>query len=169
MSEQLRPDEALPFPGTLRDRWHAQVVVPVNRGADVLCSGTALAIATCASGVVGTMTLNHRRAVDQLDLQVAKVHDDLGLVRDARPGHLMGPLAVNTALGLNECTVARLLETCRRRSDEVVITANRDPRSFVPTLDAARGGLHAARGGGLTVLTGSVTTGCRRSRAGVGR
>lgn len=131
MAEQLASDGAPPVPGTLRDRWRAQVVVPVIVAPMFLCSRTALAIAACASGVVGTLTLNHHSDVDELDAQIAEVQDGLDLVRDARSDSVIGPLAVNTSLGLDEASTDRLLEACHRHGVEVLITANGDPRSFI--------------------------------------
>ncbi|MCR1785046.1 nitronate monooxygenase [Nocardioides carbamazepini] len=129
--------------GSLRDRLRAQVLVPVVAAPMFLCTGPDLAVAACAGGVVGTLTLNHCRDVAELDGQLRRVRTALDRVREAEPDRVIGPLAVNTSLGLDRVAVRALLDACRRRGVEVVITANGDPAEFVPAAhDAGVAVLH---------------------------
>lgn len=115
---------------TLRESLRRQLTLPVVAAPMFLCSGPDLAVASCASGIVGTLTFNHCRDVDELEHQLRDVRDRLARLADAEPNRAIGPLAVNTSLGLGAREVRDLLDACERHGVSLVISAKGDPTAF---------------------------------------
>lgn len=115
---------------TLSESLRSQMSLPVVAAPMFLVSGPDLAIASCANGIMGTLTMNHCRDVEELDGQLRHVRQSLASIADADPGRRIGPLAVNTSLGLDRETSAGMLAACAAHGVSVIISANGDPRDF---------------------------------------
>jgi len=69
--------------------------LPAMAAPMFLCSGVDLAIACCKAGIVGSLTRNHCRDIEELEAQLRAVRSALDTACEARPGRSIGPLAVN--------------------------------------------------------------------------
>jgi nitronate monooxygenase len=115
----------------LREQLRSGLTVPAVAAPTFLASGVDLAAAACASGVMGTLTLNHCRTVGELDQQLRQVQERLDLLRATDPDRRIGPLAVNTSLSPDVELMQAFVDTCARRGVALLITANGDPADLV--------------------------------------
>ena len=79
------------LPQELRDR----LTLPAFAAPMFLCSGVDLAVECCKAGIVGSLTRNHCRDLEELEAQLKTVAEALARFADENPGHKIGPLAVN--------------------------------------------------------------------------
>jgi nitronate monooxygenase len=75
----------------LRDR----LTLPAFAAPMFLCSGVALAAACCQAGIIGSLTRNHCRDLEELEVQLKSVREALERFADESPESRVGPLAVN--------------------------------------------------------------------------
>jgi nitronate monooxygenase len=118
------------LPQTIRDR----LTLPVVAAPMFLCSGIELAIAVCEQGLVGSLTRNHCRDLEELEAQLKSVHEALARFSAAHPGRKVGPLAVNISPTFGQDEFRAHLEACRRWGAGIVITSVGDPTANAPLI-----------------------------------
>jgi nitronate monooxygenase len=116
------------LPDTLRSR----LTLPVFAAPMFLCSGTALAIACCKAGVIGSLTRNHCRDLAELESQLKTVREALARFADEAPGAKIGPLAVNISPTFGSDEFRDHLDTCRRYGVDIIVTSVGDPTLNAP-------------------------------------
>ena len=118
------------LPADIRDR----LTLPAVAAPMFLCSGVELAAASCKAGIMGSLTRNHCRDLEELEAQLKAVADQLARFRDLNPGRKIGPLAVNITphFGLDELRAHMVV--CRRYGARVVITSVGNPTDTAPVI-----------------------------------
>ena len=102
-----------------------------------LCSGVELAAESCKAGVVGSLTRNHCRDIEEFESQLRAVAERVGPFRDLNPGRKIGPLAVNISTHIAGDDMRAHLALCRRYGARIIITSVGDPTSTVPLVKEA--------------------------------
>jgi nitronate monooxygenase len=102
-----------------------------------LCSGVELAAETCSAGLIGSLTRNHCRDMEELQVQLRAVAERVARCRDAHPGRRIGPLAVNISTRFGSDEMRAHLSLCRRYGARIVITSVGDPTAMVPLVHEA--------------------------------
>lgn len=116
------------LPRDLRDR----LTLPAFCAPMFLCSSVDLAIACCRAGIVGSLTANHCRDLEEFDAQLGQVREALERLADERPGHVVGPLAANISLTKDSEDFRAHLDACRRHGVQIVVTAVGNPMQLAP-------------------------------------
>ncbi len=121
------------LPSDIRDR----LTLPAVAAPMFLCSGVELAAEVCKAGLVGSLTRNHCRDIEELEAQLAGVADQLARFRDLYPERRIGPLAVNITphFGVEELRAHMAL--CRRYGVRIVITSVANPTEVAPLIHDA--------------------------------
>ena len=117
----------------LRDR----LTLPAVAAPMFLCSGVELAAAACNAGIMGSLTRNHCRDVEEFAAQLKAVAERVDRFRDLNPGRKSGPLAVNISTHIEGDEMRAHLALCRRYGARVMITSVGDPTSTVPLVKEA--------------------------------
>jgi len=117
-------------PSAIRDR----LSLPAVAAPMFLCSGVELAIEVCKAGLVGSLTRNHCRDLEELEAQLKAVAEALVRFQDEQPGRRIGPLAVNISPTFGQDEFRAHLEACRRHGAEIVITSVGDPTANAPLI-----------------------------------
>lgn len=125
------------LPQHLRD----QLTLPVIVAPMFLCSSVALAAAACKAGIMGSLTRNHCRDIDEFEAQLKAVAEQLAHFRELNPQRRIGPLAVNISTHIAGDDMREHLALCRRHGASIVITSVGDPSATVPLVKDA-GFLH---------------------------
>lgn len=110
----------------------ARLVLPAFAAPMFLCSGPELAIACCEAGLVGSLTRNHCRDLEEMVAQLRQVASALARVADARPGRRIGPLAMNISPTFGSQEFRRHLEACRDHGVDIIVTSVGDPTRNAP-------------------------------------
>jgi nitronate monooxygenase len=113
-----------------------RLTLPVVVAPMFLCSGDELAIEACKAGVVGSLTRNHYRDLEELDHRLAAVTGAIAPFRDANPHRKIGPLAVNITPTTTE-EMKSHLAVCRKHGVAIVITSVGDPTANAPLIHDA--------------------------------
>ena len=113
---------------SVRDR----LTLPAVVAPMFLCSGVAMAAAACKAGIVGSLTANHCRDIEELESQLAAVAEDVARCRDLDPDRTIGPLALNIAPGLDADAMNAHMALCKRYGVSIVITAVGNPTDQAP-------------------------------------
>lgn len=121
----------------VRDR----LTLPAFAAPMFLCSGVGLAIECCKSGIVGSLTRNHCRDLEELEAQLKTVREALARVADANPGRKIGPLAVNISPTFSSDEFRAHLNVCSRYGARIIVTSVGDPTLNAPLVHDA-GMLH---------------------------
>jgi nitronate monooxygenase len=118
------------LPQEIRDR----LTLPAVAAPMFLCSGTELAAAACEAGIVGSLTRNHCRDMEEMEEQLKTVTDRVARFRDANPGRKIGPLAMNITphFGLDELRAH--MQVCRRYGVQIIITSVGNPTETAPVI-----------------------------------
>lgn len=116
------------LPSEIRDR----LTLPAFAAPMFLCSGTDLAIACCQAGIIGSLTRNHCRDLEELVDQLTTVTEALARFADAQPGRKIGPLAVNISPTFGQEEFRRHLDACRRYGVRIIVTSVGDPTQNAP-------------------------------------
>jgi nitronate monooxygenase len=115
----------------------SRLTLPAVAAPMFLCSGVALATEACKAGLIGSLTRNHCRDIEELQAQLAVVSEDLGRFRERNPGREVGPLAVNISTHFGSDEMRAHLALCKRFGASIVITGVGDPTSMVPMVHEA--------------------------------
>jgi nitronate monooxygenase len=112
----------------IRDR----LVLPAFAAPMFLCSGVDLAEACCKAGIIGSLTRNHCRDLEELESQLQAVQEGVTWFADAQPGNKIGPLAVNISPAFSNEEFRAHLESCRRYGVRIIVTSVGDPTVNAP-------------------------------------
>jgi nitronate monooxygenase len=112
----------------LRDR----LVLPVFAAPMFLCSGPALAAACCQAGIIGSLTRNHCRDIEELQAQLQAVTEAVARFKEAHPEAKIGPLAVNISPTFSGAEFREHLALCRRFGVRIIVTSVGDPSQNAP-------------------------------------
>lgn len=116
----------------LPDNLRNQLTLPVFAAPMFLCSGADLAIACCQSGIVGSLTRNHCRDLEEMSEQLKTVAEALARFRDQQPERTIGPLAVNIAPTFSTAEFRKHLQVCREYGARIIVTSVGDPSQNAP-------------------------------------
>ena len=122
---------------TLQAAIRQRLTLPVVAAPMFLCSGVELAIAACKAGVIGSLTRNHCRDLEELDEQLRTVAEALARFGDDHPERRIGPLAVNISPNFGAEEFRAHLDACRRRGASIVVTSVGDPTINAPLIHDA--------------------------------
>jgi len=114
-----------------------RLTLPVIAAPMFLCSGVELAAAACAAGVMGSLTRNHCRDINELEAQLRTVAERLGRFRDLNVSRRIGPLAVNISTHITGDDMRAHLAICLRYGVRVIITSVGDPSATAPLVKDA--------------------------------
>ncbi|MDB5669773.1 MAG: Nitronate monooxygenase [Alphaproteobacteria bacterium] len=120
------------LPAELRKRLR----LPAMVAPMFLVSGVELAIASCAAGLVGSLTRNHCRSEEAFEEELVAVKAALADALEQDPGRLVGPLAANISIGMDPYARSRAIDACRRHGVDIVVTAGGDPASVAAEVNA---------------------------------
>ena len=118
----------MPLPPDLRSR----LTLPAFAAPMFLVSGTELAIACCKAGIVGSLTRNHCRDLEELEQQLRTVREALERFADAEPDRVIGPLCVNISPTFGQDEFREHLAICRNYGVRIVVTSVGDPTLNAP-------------------------------------
>jgi nitronate monooxygenase len=121
------------LPQAIRDH----LTLPAVCAPMFLCSGVELAIACCKAGIVGSLTRNHCRDLDELEAQLVAVTEALSRYADGHPDRKIGPLAVNISPTFGDDEMLAHVETCRKYGVAMIITSVGDPTRNAPIIQDA--------------------------------
>ena len=121
------------LPAEIRD----QLTLPAVAAPMFLCSGVELAAASCTAGIVGSLTRNHCRDMEEFEAQLKAVAERVARFRDAKRECKVGPLAVNISTHITGDDMRAHLALCVRYGARIVITSVGDPTSSVPLVHEA--------------------------------
>ncbi len=116
----------------LASELRAKLVLPAFAAPMFLCSGVDLAIACCKAGIVGSLTRNHCRDLEELVEQLGAVSEALARFTDVHPDRIIGPLAVNISPNFSQQEFRDHLAACRRYGAQIVVTSVGDPTLNAP-------------------------------------
>jgi nitronate monooxygenase len=114
----------------LRER----LTLPAFAAPMFLCSGVELATACCKAGIIGSLTRNHCRDLGELEVQLKEVSAALSRDADIRPGHKIGPIAVNISPTFSTEEMKAHLEVCKRYGVRIIVTSVGDPTVNAPLI-----------------------------------
>ncbi len=117
----------------IRDR----LTLPVVAAPMFLCSGVELAAESCKAGVIGSLTRNHCRDIEEFEEQLKGVAERVARFRDQHPQRTIGPLAVNIATHIVGDDMRAHLALCKRYGALIMITSVGDPTATVPLVKEA--------------------------------
>src|ERR1700757_3561088 len=107
----------------LRDR----LVLPAFAAPMFLCSGPALAASCCTSGIIGSLTRQSFRHIEELEEQLKTVTEAVARFSGKNPGAKIGPLAVNITPTFSAAEFRAHLALCRRYGVRIIVTSVGDP------------------------------------------
>jgi nitronate monooxygenase len=111
-----------------------RLTLPAVAAPMFLCSGVALAAASCKAGVIGSLTRNHCRDLAELEEQLRAVTESVGAFAERNPSRRIGPLAVNITPTFGDDEMRAHLEVCSRYGVRIVITSVGDPTRIAPMI-----------------------------------
>jgi len=95
-----------------------------------LVSNPAMAIASCKAGIVGSITANHLRGLEELEAQLGEIRGALD--RHEGDGGSSAPLCVNISPRADDDEFRRSLEACQRHGARIIVTSVGDPTRVAP-------------------------------------
>jgi len=121
------------LPQAIRDR----LTLPVISAPMFLCSSVELAAESCKAGIVGSLTRNHCRDIEEFESQLHGVAEHVTRFRDKFPDRKVGPLAVNISTHIVGDDMRAHLALCKRYGASIMITSVGDPTATVPLVKEA--------------------------------
>ena len=122
---------------TLAPDIRERLSLPVVAAPMFLCSSVELAAEACKAGIMGSLTRNHCRDIEELETQLKAVAERVSRFRDAYPMRKVGPLAVNISTHIAGDDMRAHLLLCRRYGAQVIITSVGDPTKTAPLVKEA--------------------------------
>jgi nitronate monooxygenase len=116
------------LPRELRDR----LTLPAFAAPMFLCSGPELAITCCRAGIIGSLTRNHCRDLEEFIVQLETVTGALARIAHEDPGRVIGPLAVNISPTFSQDEFRAHLDACRCAGVKIIVTSVGDPTHNAP-------------------------------------
>lgn len=117
----------------IRDR----LTLPAVVAPMFLCSGIDLAVASCKAGIVGSLTRNHCRDLEELAEQLKAVTEQLAHFSELQPERKIGPLAVNISPTFGDDEMRAHVDVCKRYGVKIIITSVGDPTRNAPIIHDA--------------------------------
>lgn len=117
----------------IRDR----LTLPAVVAPMFLCSGIDLAVASCKAGIVGSLTRNHCRDLEELTEQLKAVTEQLAHFSELQPERKIGPLAVNISPTFGDDEMRAHVDVCKRYGVKIIITSVGDPTRNAPIIHDA--------------------------------
>lgn len=121
------------LPQSIRDK----LTIPVFAAPMFLCSSVSLAVECCKAGVVGSLTRNHCRDLEELEAQLKSVRQQLATVQEQEPERMIGPLAVNISPTFSREEFQQHLKVCQRYSVDIIVTSVGNPTDNAPLIQDA--------------------------------
>ncbi|PLK24401.1 nitronate monooxygenase family protein [Novosphingobium sp. TH158] len=118
----------MPLPDDLR----SHLTLPAFAAPMFLVSGPELAIACCKAGVIGSLTRNHCRDLEDLEEQLRTVRYALDRFGAAHPDRKVGPLSVNISPTFGRDEFRQHLDLCRRYGVRIIVTSVGNPTENAP-------------------------------------
>ncbi|HMP55761.1 MAG TPA: nitronate monooxygenase [Novosphingobium sp.] len=118
----------MPLASDIRD----SLTLPVFVAPMFHVSTPRLAIASCAAGLIGSLTRNHCRDLAEMEAQLREVREGLARFADSHPQHRIGPLSVNISPNWSEGEFRENLEVCWRYGVRIIVTSVGDPTKNAP-------------------------------------
>lgn len=115
----------------------ARLTLPAVAAPMFLCSGVAMAAEACKAGLIGSLTRNHCRDMEELQAQLAAVAEELARFAGLNPRRRIGPLAVNISTHFGTDEMRAHLALCKRFGASIIITSVGDPSSMVSLVHEA--------------------------------
>jgi nitronate monooxygenase len=122
---------------SLKQSIRDKLTLPAVVAPMMLCSGPALATEARKAGIVGSLTANHCRNLEELEGQLKTVAEDVARFADANPDRVIGPFALNIEPGLDAEAMRARMALCTRYGVEIVITAVGNPTDQAPYIREA--------------------------------
>jgi nitronate monooxygenase len=117
----------------IRDR----LTLPAFAAPMFLCSGVELAIACGKAGIVGSLTRNHCRDLEELETQLQAVNEELARFAGENPARKTGPLAVNISPTFGSDEFRAHLDVCNHYGVRIIVTSVGDPTVNAPLIHDA--------------------------------
>ena len=114
--------------GKLRDR----LTLPAFCAPMFLCSTPLLAVECRKAGIVGSLTANHCRDLEELESHLAFVSEAVARFADEHPDRTIGPFAVNIAPTKDADDFRTHLEACKRHGTDIIVTSVGNPTQNAP-------------------------------------
>ncbi len=121
------------LPQDIRNR----LTLPAVAAPMFLCSGVPLAVEACKAGVVGSLTRNHCRDIEELEEQLKAVAEGLAPVRERHPQRKIGPLALNITPHVGMDELRAHMSLCKRYGVSIIITSVGNPTDTAPVIHEA--------------------------------
>jgi len=121
----------------LADELRGRLSLPAFAAPMFLCSGVELAAECCKAGIVGSLTRNHCRDLEEMEAQLRAVGEALAAFADRRPGRKIGPLAMNISPTFSSDEFRAHLDVCRRYGVRIIVTSVGDPTLNAPLVHDA--------------------------------
>lgn len=118
----------MPLPADVK----RNLTLPAFAAPMFLVSGTELAIACCRAGIIGSLTRNHCRDLEEMEAQLRAVTDALSRYAEAHPDAVIGPLAMNISPTFGKDEFRAHLDVCRRHGVRIIVTSVGDPTLNAP-------------------------------------
>ncbi|MDG2004142.1 MAG: nitronate monooxygenase [Novosphingobium sp.] len=99
-----------------------------------LCSTQELAAESRKAGIVGSLTANHCRDLEELESHLAFVSESVARFADEQPGKTIGPFAVNVAPTKDPADFAVWLDACKRHGTDIIVTSVGNPTAVAPVV-----------------------------------
>lgn len=117
---------------TLAQDVRDSLTLPAFAAPMFLVSGTALAIACCQAGIIGSLTRNHCRDDEEMVAQLGEVRAALDRFAGTHPGRIIGPLAMNISPNSSPEDFRAQLAACRQYGVRIIVTSVGDPTRNAP-------------------------------------
>jgi nitronate monooxygenase len=116
----------------LAEALRRDLTLPAFAAPMFLVSGTDLAIECCRAGIIGSLTRNHCRDIEELGEQLRTVRDALDRHAETLPERSIGPLSVNISPTFSQEEFREHLDLCRRHGVAIIVTSVGDPTVNAP-------------------------------------
>lgn len=109
-----------------------KLVMPVFCAPMFLCSTPLLAAECRKAGVLGSLTANHCRDLEELEAQLAFVAEAVARFAETEPQAIVGPLAVNISPTKDTADFRAHLDLCRKYGASIIVTSVGNPTNNAP-------------------------------------
>ena len=113
--------------------------LPVICSPMFIASNPKLVIEQCKAGVVGSFPALNARPQETLDTWLTEIESTLDAHRQANPGAIVAPYAVNQIVHKSNDRLAQDVETCVRHKVPITITSLRAPTEVVSAVHSYGG------------------------------
>lgn len=122
---------------SLQQSIRERLTLPAVVAPMFLCSGPALAAEARKAGIVGSITANHCRDLEELEQQLRTVAEDVARFADTYPDRTVGPFALNIEPGLDAEALRDRMRLSTRYGVSIIITAVGNPSDQAPYIREA--------------------------------